>query len=324
MLRIGLVGSGFMAQTHLDRYREMANATVAAVASRADAAAFVAENDLDAATFVDAATMMDTDIDAVDICTPTPTHRRFVEAAATRGLDAFCEKPLALTLEDATAVAEAVSKTGITLMIGHVLRFFPGYREIHAAVADGQVGAPGTVRARRVSPFPDWADWYTDTDRSGGVFHDLAVHEFDFCRWAIGDVRRVFARQHRSAANHRCHASLVFENGAVGSVDAGWDRPPSGDLASEFEVAGDEGVLEYDAEEGAPLAIETTGDDPTLPSAVARDGYRRELDAFVRASVEGESSPIPVEDAVEAVRLSVAARRSAERGEPVEVAEVVA
>ena len=210
MLRIGLVGSGFMAQTHLDRYREMANATVAAVASRADAAAFVAENDLDAATFVDAATMMDTDIDAVDICTPTPTHRRFVEAAATKGLDAFCEKPLALTLEDATAVAEAVSKTGITLMIGHVLRFFPGYREIHAAVADGQVGAPGTVRARRVSPFPDWADWYTDTDRSGGVFHDLAVHEFDFCRWRSAmsgacspgstDPRQIIAATRRSSS----------------------------------------------------------------------------------------------------------------------------
>jgi predicted dehydrogenase len=324
MQRIGLVGSGFMARTHLDRYREMTDATVTAVASPTDAAAFVEENALDAAAFADSRAMMDADIDAVDVCTPTPTHRRLVEEAATKGLDTFCEKPLALTMENATAVADAVSSAGITLMVGHVLRFFPGYREIHAAVADGRVGTPGTVRARRVSPFPEWADWYADTDRSGGVFHDLAVHEFDFCRWTVGDVRRVFARQHRSAGHHRGHATLAFENGAVGSVDAGWDRPSSGNLTSEFEIAGDEGLLEYDADGGIPLTVETTGDDPALPPAVARDGYRRELDAFIRASVEGESSPIPVDEAVKAVRLSVAARRSAERGKPVDVAEVVA
>jgi len=324
MLQIGLIGSGFMARTHLERYREMADVRVSAVASPNRAAEFVDEHDLDAAAFADAEAMMDEHVDAVDVCTPTPTHRRLVEAAAERNLDVLCEKPLALTLEDARAIADAVSSASVTLMVGHVLRFFPAYREIRQAVAAGQVGTPGTVRARRVAPFPDWAEWYGNTDRSGGVFHDLAIHEFDFCRWTIGNVDRVFARQHRSERHHRGQATLAFENGAVGYVDVGWDRPAGGDLASEFEVAGDEGLLEYDTGGDPPLHIETAGEAPSLLPAVEWDGYRRELDAFVRAVTQGIDPPVTIEDAIEAVRLSLTARESAERGEPVAVEEVTA
>lgn len=313
-----------MAQTHLDRYAAMEDVRVTAVASPNSAGEFVDENGLDAEAFADSTAMMDAGVDAVDVCSPTPTHRPLVEAAAARRLDVLCEKPIALTLEDATAMAEVAADADITLMVGHVLRFFPAYRAIRRAVADGDVGDPGTVRARRVSPFPDWAAWYADPDRSGGVFHDLAIHEFDFCRWAIGDVERVFAREHRGDGIHRGQATLVFENGAVGYVEAGWDRPPGGDLASEFEVAGDAGLLEYDSESGTPLAIETRGDAPTLPPAIERDGYRRELDAFLRAVAGEAEPPVTVEDAIEAVRISLAARRSADRGEPVAVEEVVA
>jgi predicted dehydrogenase len=313
-----------MAQTHLDRYEAMDYVAVTAVAAPSSADAFVAENELDAEAFTDAEALMDADVDAVDVCSPTPTHRPLVEAAAARDLDVFCEKPIALTLADANAIADTAADAGITLMVGHVLRFFEAYRAIHDAIADGAVGEPGTVRARRVSPFPDWTDWYADTRRSGGVFHDLVIHEFDFCRWAVDDVERVFARAHEDEGNHRGQATLRFENGAVGYVEAGWDRPPGGDLRSEFEVAGDEGILEYDSTDGVPFAIETGEDGETLPPPVERDGYRRELDAFAEAVRRGEDPPVSVDDAIEAVRIALAARRSAERGEPVDVAEVVA
>lgn len=324
MLDVGLAGSGFMAQTHLDRYAAMDDVRVAAVASPTNAGDFVDENSIDAEAFADPTAMMDAGVDVVDVCSPTPTHHPLVEAAAARSLDVFCEKPIALTLEDATAMAEAAADADITLMVGHVLRFFHAYRAIRRSIAEGDIGEPGTVRARRVSPFPDWAGWYADPERSGGVFHDLAIHEFDFCRWAVGDVERVFAREHRGDRNHRGQATVAFENGAVGYVEAGWDRPPGGDLASEFEVAGDAGILEYDSTSGTPLTIEARDDDPSLPPAVDRDGYRRELDAFVRAVTEGTEPPVSVEDAIEAARISIAARESAKTGEPVVVEEVVA
>jgi UDP-N-acetylglucosamine 3-dehydrogenase len=324
MLRVGLIGSGFIAQTHLDRYVEMDDARVTAVASPNTATEFVRENNLDAEAFADATALMDSDVDAVDVCTPTPTHRSLVVAAAEAGLDVFCEKPLTLDLSDAYAIADAADEAGVTLMIGHVLRFFPAYRAIQQAIADGQVGTPGTVRARRFSPFPDWADWYGDITKSGGVFQDLAIHEFDFWRWAIGDVERVFARERREDGLHRGQATLTFENGTIGYVEAGWDRTPDEGLTSEFEVAGNDGLVEYDAEAGTPLKITATSDDDPLDPPVERDGFRRELDAFVSAARAGTDPPVTVEDAIEALRLSLAARRSADRGEPVAVEEVVA
>jgi predicted dehydrogenase len=331
MVRIGLVGSGFMAQTHLDRYRAMDDARVVAVASPTAAASFVAENGLDATAYTDGEAMMDGDatLDAVDVCSPTPTHRPLVTAAVERGVDVFCEKPLTLTVADAEAVADAVAAADVSLFVGHVLRFFSAYRELAETLSEGAVGEPGTVRARRVSPFPDWADWYADADRSGGVFHDLAIHEFDFCRWVVGDVERVFARVHRGERCQRGHSTLRFANGAVGVVEAGWDRPAGGGLESAFEVAGERGVVAYESDSGVPLRFEGTGGDRDtgdvdLPPPVRRDGYRRELDAFVEMVATGGPPPVPLRDAVEAVRLAVAARRSAARNEPVVVEEVEA
>jgi predicted dehydrogenase len=324
-MRIGLFGTGFMGTIHAERYREMDDADVAAVASPSGAAGFVAEHAPDAAAYDDATALLDAaadlGLDAVDVCTPTPTHRELVEAAAARGLDALCEKPLALTLADATAMAEAAAAAGTTLMVAHVVRFFPAYRALRDALVDGTVGDVERIHARRVSPFPDWSDWFADEDRSGGLFHDLAIHELDFCRWAVGPVDRVFARSAERGGRPRGHATLRFANGAVGTVEAGWDRPSGGDLHSAVEVAGTAGRLAHDSAGDAPVRLtddEGTATDP----AEGRDGYRRQLDAFVRCVREGEEPPVGVDEGIAAVRLALATRRSAARGEPVAVADV--
>ena len=326
MVRIGLVGAGFMAETHVDRYRRMDDVTVSAVVSPNTAGRFVEEHDLDATAFADLETSIEaTEIDAIDVCSPTHTHRPVVEAAAERGLDVFCEKPLAASLADAAAIATAVDEHDATVMAGHVLRFFPAYRRIREEVAAGAAGDLGTLRARRTSPFPTWGrdDWFADDERSGGVFLDLAIHEFDYLRWLAGDVERVFARRTRWDDRQNGHATLAFENGAVGYVEAGWDRAPGAGLRSELEVAGDEGLLEYDSTEPTPLAVETEADEGEV-ARVEKDGFHRELEAFVDCVRGGGSPPVTVDDAVEAVRISVAANRSADRGEPVAVAEVTA
>ncbi|MFB9809124.1 Gfo/Idh/MocA family protein [Haladaptatus pallidirubidus] len=142
MQRIGLVGSGFMAMAHANSYQEMADAEVVAVASLDDdREAFAAENTPNASVYNDAEKMMEeADITAVDICTPTPTHRPFVEAAADHGLNTFCEKPLARTVADTNAIVDAVTDASITFMTGHVLRYFPEYVEAKRRIDAGEVG----------------------------------------------------------------------------------------------------------------------------------------------------------------------------------------
>jgi predicted dehydrogenase len=329
MVTIGIVGAGFMAGTHADRYAAIPDADVAAVAAPNTAPSFVAERGLDAAVYDDPVAMFDrTGLDAVDVCTPTPTHRALVTAAAERGLDVFCEKPLARTVAGAEAVAAAVEEAGVTAMVGHVVRFFPEYAAMRRQAVEGEVGVPGLARARRLSPFPDWGrdDWYADEARSGGVFLDLSIHDFDYLRWLFGEVERVFARRRSWDGRQHGHATLRFADGAVGYVEGSTAQPPERGFRTELEIAGGAGLLEYDSADPEPLAVATGADREgigNLPeNPLRRDGFHRELAAFVESVASGAEPPVTIADAAAAVRVAVAANRSAERGVPVAPAEV--
>ncbi|ELY98336.1 dehydrogenase [Natrialba aegyptia DSM 13077] len=116
-------------------------------------------------------------------------------------------------------------------------------------------------------------------------------------------------------------ATLRFENGAVGYVEASWAQPSSRSLTSELELAGDDGLVEFSSEDGEPYANWTEGGS-TVERPLATDGYWRELDHFI-SCLESNSEPeVGLEEAVESLRLALAARRSAERGEPVSPTEV--
>ena len=318
-----------MAQVHAARFADVDGAEVTAVASPSYPEAFAREFAPDAAVFDDATELFDeTDVDAVDVCTPTPTHRELVEAAADRGLDVLCEKPLERTLEDGAAIADAVSDAGITFMAGHVLRFFPQYRSAKEQVDAGEIGTPGTVSCLRQSPMPDTDTWFHDEEMSGGVLHDLAIHDFDFLRWTIGDVESVFARRAEAGDDRYATTTLKFENGAVGKVDARWPTDDSIPFVTEFELAGDEGLIEYRSEDENPIEIHTSVDEPPSQDPVdmvlRKDPYRNELEHFLSCVRDGSEPMISVDDAIEAMRISLAARESAERGVPVSPDELSA
>lgn len=265
------------------------------------------------------------EFDFLDVCTPTDTHLDIVTAAAEADIDVFLEKPVAGSLAEAREVAAIVDDTGITCMVGHVLRYFPQYQRAKALYDDGGIGNPGVARARRLSPFPDWGsdDWYADRDRSGGVFVDLAIHDLDYLRWLWGDVARVFARRNRGPSREHGSVTLRFENGAVGYVEASWAQPEGRELTSELELAGDDGLIEFSTDDDQPYR-KFDNERVTVESPVAKDGYRRELEHFVDCLETDRNPDVSVDDAVAALRLSLAARRSAERGEPVAPAEVEA
>ena len=328
MVEIGIIGTGFIGETHVDCYRQMDGVEVTAVATRSGSEGFVSSRGLDASTFDDGeAVIEDADIDAIDICTPTPTHRDFVAAAMDRAVPTFCEKPLAGTLSEVLAIAEAVEGTDVPFMPGHVVRFFPAYARLQQSVTQGEIGAPGVARTRRLSPYPDWGtdDWYADEAASGGVIVDLAIHDIDFLRWVWGDVERVFARTAGGKRNRHAHLTLRFANGAVGAVEGSWCHPETDGLRTTVELAGDEGLLEYDSDDPVPLRATVDGQPVTSLEELHEGPYRRELEAFVECVRAGTApSRVSLEDAVEAVRTCLAARESAAQGQPVVVEEVQA
>ena len=111
-------------------------------------------------------------LDAVVIATPTDSHLELVLQAAAAGLHVFCEKPLALTARDAQAAVDACAAARVKLSVGHVVRYFPAYAAIRAAVVGGQVGPPGMARCRRVSGPPGAEQrWFRDRARYGRRHH---------------------------------------------------------------------------------------------------------------------------------------------------------
>ncbi|SEP02699.1 Predicted dehydrogenase [Halogranum amylolyticum] len=323
MTTVAVVGTGFMARTHLERFAEM-EVNVVGVASQSRPDQFVTDHGLDATPYTDVEQMChDLEPDFIDICTPTDTHRNFIDMAAEVGCDAFLEKPVAGSLREAQAIADAVADAEITCMVGHVLRFFPEYERAKSIVDNGQIGTHGVARARRLSPFPDWGtdDWYADRSRSGGVFVDLAIHDLDFLHWTFGDVTRVFARRQRRDQQEHGFVTLRFESGAVGYVEASWAQPASRELTSELELAGDDGLIELDSTEAVPFR-EFHDESNSMENTLTRDGYRRELDHFIECLSTETTPAVTVDDAISALRLSLAAQESAKRGQPVSPIEV--
>ncbi|PSP94454.1 gfo/Idh/MocA family oxidoreductase [Halobacteriales archaeon QS_4_62_28] len=335
MQRVGLLGSGVMATTHANSYATIGDAEVVAVASTGDNLdEFVDEHTPDGTAYDDPETMLDeADITILDVCTPTPTHHDYATAGAERGLAVFCEKPMTRTMAEADSLVATVEETGVPFMVGHVLRFFPSYLTAKDRIDAGELGQLGTMRAERLSPPPKYGsdNWFSDVEQSGGVLLDMAIHDFDYLRWIVGDVERVFTRSTTwtSEEGHRHeHAGvdLRFADGTAGYVEASWAYPDQMDFTTGFEFAGDEGSLEYDTRDEHPVRFtgDTGGEMDPAAGAFRVSPYTRELRHFVECVESGTDPAVGAHEAREAVRIALAAIASGERGEPVTVSEVTA
>lgn len=326
MHRIGLIGSGGIAEAHAAAYAEIENAEIVAVASKENAGEFIDEHAPGAGEYDDVDDLLDeVDPDVVDACVPTYVHKDVVEKAVTRGYDTLCEKPVARTLDQAREMADVVADSDVTFMVGHTVRFSPPYRRIKELVAD-EIGDPAVIRASRVGPYPDWCwnNWFADTEKSGGILLDLVVHDFDYLRWVFGEVDRVFTRnvQWRDGEALMDHAVtlLRFESGAVAHVEGSWAQQETRPFTYSIEVAGDDGLVEYDGGDHS-FELYTEEEAETVPFT-GEGPMQHELEHFL-SCVEGDEEPkVSVDDAIEAARISLAAIESAERGEPVSPAEV--
>ena len=258
------------------------------------------------------------DVEVVDVCLPTALHKDLALRAAGEGRHVILEKPIARTIEDAREILDAFSGGGPRLFVGHVVRFFPEYVGIKDKIEAGELGTIGVVRTSRRSPFlTGWNDWYADWRVSGGVLVDLLIHDFDFLRWTLGNIERVYARGVQGREYNRLDYSLVtlrFEGGAIAHVEGHWGYP--GPFNYSIEVAGSRAILTADNIEPASLdLVDSRVEAPDLASG--KSPYERELAHFVRCVSTGEEPVVKPDDAYEALRISLAATESIVKGEPV-------
>jgi UDP-N-acetylglucosamine 3-dehydrogenase len=319
-MRVGLVGAGFMGGVHLDAYAGIPDVEVVGVADARVEAAVAGAEMVGARPYASYEELVAAeDVEVVDVCLPTAFHRDVAVRAAGEGRHVILEKPIARTMEDAREIVEAFSGDGPQLFVGHVVRFFPEYLGIKEKIDARDLGTVGVVRTCRRSPFLlGWNDWYADWRVSGGVLLDLVIHDFDFLRWILGEVQRVYARGMLGREYNRLDYVLVtlrFESGAIAHVEGHWGYP--GPFNYSIEVAGSDALLTANSTE--PASLQLIGGDPEEISDLAsgESPYARELEHFIHCIATGEEPIVQANDAREALRIGLAATESVLTGEPV-------
>ena len=180
-LKIAIVGVGGMGTVHISNYAHIAGCKVVAVCDTTDAAEQKAA-EIGAAAYRDLGEMLaKEDIDIVDICTPTFLHKEHVMAALSSGRHVICEKPLALSKQDAQAMFDLAREKSLRLFVAHVVQYAPETEVLRNLVQSGKYGRVLDGVFLRLSGCPRWAKdgWLFDKEKSGLLPFDLHIHDLD-------------------------------------------------------------------------------------------------------------------------------------------------
>jgi len=320
-LRVGMIGAGNMASVHAEGWVAAGDPIVGILdPDTKRAGRFSAAHGPDV---VDGFPQLAASVDVVDICTPTHTHASYVAMAAKAGMDVVCEKPLARTGPDALAAIAACDRAGVRLLVGHVVRFFPEYATARELVVAGDIGTVGVVRLDRSTYLPVGASaWFSDLAKSGGVVHDLMIHDVDYARWVAGDVDHVYAKRisDTSRGDHVL-ATLRHRGGAITHLQGSWAYPV-GSFRTSLEIAGSDGLIVRHAATpfvGSVSTVEDTPDVPEPPTSSAESPYVTEIRHFSDV-LQGRAEPrVTALDGARAVAVCDAIAMSIETNSAVEV-----
>jgi myo-inositol 2-dehydrogenase / D-chiro-inositol 1-dehydrogenase len=331
-LNFAILGAGRIGQVHA---RAVAGTPGARLVAIADPVAAAAEGvkatygcDIRSIDAIEASK----DVDAVVICTPTDTHADLIERFAKAGKAIFCEKPVDLSLARVTECLKVVKAVKGTLMVGFNRRFDPDFTAVKAAIDAGQVGKVEMVTITSRDPGAPPHDYIT---RSGGIFRDMTIHDFDMARWLLGEEVETV-----QAAASVLTDKKIGELGDYDSVNVIL-RTASGRQAiitnsrraaygydQRIEVLGSTGmVAAQNHGENRITFADKAGfhDAPLLNFFMTRyiAAYANEIAGFIAAVQSGTETPTTGHDGLMALALAEAALKSVAEGRTVKVSEVL-
>lgn len=276
--------------------------------------------------------VLDSKPDALVIAASTPAHAPLILASVEANIPAFCEKPIALGFDETVEVVEAVESAGATLQVGFQRRFDAGYKEARRLIETGALGKVYSIRLATHDPEPPPEEYIPS---SGGIFRDLHIHDFDVLRWLTGgEVEEVFAsgsvRGFDFFAAHgdvdTSAALITLHDGAVAVLTGGRHDPLGYDVRA--EIFGSRDSVAVGVDRRTPLRSVEPGipppEKPAYPNFQDRfaDAYRAEMEHFLSLAAGETENPCTARDALEALRIAMAADLSLAQHRPVSVAEV--
>jgi predicted dehydrogenase len=344
-VRIGIVGSGFVASLHAQALRQAPDVEIVAAASPDAEHVWVFARTFGIPhAFVDYKDMLKDDlVDAVTVACPNDLHCEVTLAAAAAGKHVLVDKPLALSLSDCDRMIQACRDCGVILMYGENLCFVPKYVRAKQLADEGALGDVYYARQLQCHYGPH-SNWFWEVEHSGGgVLMDMGCHSIAFCCWVFGKTRveSVYAELGRFVHGRRTrgddHSLVVMRfaptsagrDGCIGVAENSWAR--TGGLDDRAEIYGSEGLTVADLARGSALS---TYSEPGYGYAVEKasatrgwtwtgyedawsEGFPQEMAHFVDCVREGEQPTLTGEDGRAVLEIICAAYESARTGQRV-------
>lgn len=332
MVKVGLVGIGFMGRGHLDEYlrleREGFAVKLTAICD-IDPDKFqniFVKGNIDVGTgtydfskynlYTDLDEMLDKEeLDFVDIALPTYLHAEASIKALDKGLHVLCEKPMALTSVECQAMIDAAERNQRKLMIGQCLRFWPAYEYLQETVVSGRFGKVVSAYFFRGGGPPRWSyqNWLLTKEKSGGCLLDQHIHDVDTINWLFGkpDAVSTVARNVIPGSGYDAvSTNYIYSDGKVVNAQDDWTLEGDFGFDMVFRVNFEKGNLVFEKGILTENPKEAKGHRPEL----SRDmGYYREIKYFVKAVTNDK--PITVaspESTMETIKIAEAEHESAD------------
>jgi len=329
-VRFGVVGLGNIGALHVDNIqRSIDEGEVIALAdTREDVLEQISDRYGVERRYKDYVQLAeDKDVDAVIIALPNFMHHDAVKIFAENDKHIFCEKPMALTLEEADDIVSMTKKYGTKFQVGYNRRFDDGYMKAKELIENGDLGVITLARSNTRDPVPP-SGWEKDLKLSGGIFIGTCAHDFDILRWLIGsEPEEIYASRaflvyedlKKLGYPDNVMVMIRFRSGAMAEVDASRNCAYGYDVRT--EVFGAKGAVRIEKEKELDLLIFDEGtakhDYPYWFASRFAKAYVREIREFAKCILEDTKSPVSADDARAVLEMAMAARKSAESGKPV-------
>ncbi|HET9909882.1 MAG TPA: Gfo/Idh/MocA family oxidoreductase [Anaerolineales bacterium] len=262
-------------------------------------------------------------MDAVIICLPPYAHSDEVDLAASRGINVFIEKPIALTSEKGWQMVEAAEKFAIVTQVGFMFRFGEAVERLKMMIDSGEAGPVGLMSARYFCNALH-APWWRQRSLSGGQLVEQVIHMVDLMRFLMGDATTIYSRQenlfHQEVADYTVEdvsaTVLGFPQGGVGVIYATNGAIP-GRWINDYRLVSKNLTADFSNANNATFHFTAHPDRTPEIISSDRDFYLLEMQDFLTAIRTGQKTRTPLREGAKSLDLALAATRSAQLGSEV-------
>lgn len=332
MVKIAMIGAGFMGRTHAQIYVKAQNAEIVGLCDKNRELGEKFAEEFQCAYFEEIEVLLEQcEVDVMDICVPTFLHEEYVMTAAKYKKHVFCEKPVTFSVKQLDGMIHAIKQSGKKMFVGQVVRFWPEYVTAKKKYESGDLGNLKAVYAARLSEHPAWSEWYKRVENSGGGLLDLHLHDVDYVCYLLGKAEYVYAVGQKNAYGCWNHVMsiLSFPNGISAAIEGIIEMAKGYPFTMQLRLVGEKKVYDYIMKAGTNLEDvgsakrETRIYEEGMSTVLAldeTDAYETELLHFLNCVENNkESEIISMEDVRNVLCTIEAIQASLETGQKIRV-----